>query len=74
MDFDRHLEHERIKNDPQEVPVIFYCDECGHEIYKDNDYYDYDNEILCENCLDEILQQIKEESYRIAGDEDYEGN
>lgn len=32
------------------VPHI-YCDKCGQEIYED--YYDIDDEDVCEDCLNE---------------------
>lgn len=69
MDYDRYLENERIKNDLQEVPVIYNCDRCGGEIYKGNPYYETDTELLCEDCFDKMQAREKQETERIAGEE-----
>ena len=70
MNFDRYIENERIKNDPQEQKIYFYCARCGSEIYKNEEYYFYQRERLCENCFDEIQNDEKFEAKRIAGDDD----
>ena len=70
MDFDRKLEKLRIQLDPQEKKEELKCDRCGTEIYKDDDYYLYERNRLCEECFDDIQSTEKFECRRTAGDED----
>ena len=70
MDFDKYIEDERRKNDPQDQKPYCYCDKCGTEIYRNEEYYSYEGDCLCEECFDEVQKDEKFESRRIAGDDD----
>lgn len=32
------------------------CEMCDAEIYEDNDYYDFDGYIVCEDCIKDYLK------------------
>ena len=70
MNFDKELENQRISMDRQEIEVYCYCERCGKEIYKNEDYYYYEKDKLCEECFDEIQHDEKFNCRRIAGDYD----
>lgn len=38
--------------EPQDSPVLYYCDECGAEIREGEEYYSIDGMKICENCMD----------------------
>ena len=63
------LEAERLRNDPQETKVYSECDFCGGEIYIGQEYYNFEGNILCEQCFDEMQLDEKRECARIAGEE-----
>ena len=63
------LEAERLKLDPQETKVYSECDICGSEIYVGQEYYNFEGNILCEQCFDEFQEYKKKECSRIAGEE-----
>lgn len=69
VDFDDYIEKDRIRNDPQEKDYIL-CRRCGNEIYEGNEYFLFENTVLCEDCIDEILRDYKTESRKIVGEED----
>ena len=66
MDFDKYIENERIKNDPMEQKPKYYCNNCTFEIYSGDKYYDFEGQILCEECFDEKLEQLKQSIEKIA--------
>lgn len=70
MDFDRMIEQERLMRDPQEMKIYTRCDRCNVEIYEGGDYYFFERNNLCEDCFDEIQNDEKFKSRRIAGDND----
>ena len=39
------------------------------EIYKGNDYYDFEGLRLCEDCYDNRIEEEKRDHMRIAGDD-----
>lgn len=65
------LEEQRLRQDREEQgEVAFTCARCGKEIRKNEEYYDYERDCLCEECFDEIQKDEKFNSKRIAGDDD----
>ena len=34
-----------------EVKVVCLCANCGHEIYENEECYDFDGEMWCEDCV-----------------------
>ena len=67
FNYDKYLEEERIQNDPQEVEPILFCDQCGVEIYENEEYYEkYDGLCLCEDCFDEFQELEKQECQKVA--------
>lgn len=55
---------ERIENrmvvnsqwDPVCKPV-FRCEECGGAIYAEDDYYDFNGDIICEDCASRYMKE-----------------
>lgn len=68
MDIDRYIESDRIKNDLQEKKVFYCCEDCGCEIYDGNEYYEDNQDYVCENCFDKRQEEYKFESRKIAGE------
>ena len=69
MDFDKEIENQRLKYDLQENRVSFNCTRCNSEIYNGEDYFIYERSKICEECFDEIQNDEKFNSKRIAGDD-----
>lgn len=70
MDFDKEIENQRFKLDPQEIRAYLLCNRCAEEIYVGDEYYLYERSKLCEECFDEIQSDEKFNQKRIAGEED----
>ncbi len=70
MNEDKYWEEQRITNDPQEMEEYFECDFCGSPIYKNQEYYIFEGDILCEQCFDEVQMTTKRKCQRIAGEDD----
>lgn len=49
--------------EPQPDIVFDYCDMCGGEIYKGEEFYDIENQCICEDCLHDFADEYFE-SYR----------
>lgn len=42
---------------PDDTPkVLCACDECGDEIYVGTEYFDFDGDIVCEDCASEYVR------------------
>lgn len=39
------------KLEPPEDIVSCYCDECGREIFVGEDYYHFEYDMICEDCI-----------------------
>lgn len=37
--------------------IINQCDLCGGSIYEEDDFYCFDNEIVCESCIDAFVKE-----------------
>ena len=44
-----------IDRDYHTRKVICRCDQCSGEIYEQDDFYDFDGEIVCEGCIDSYI-------------------
>lgn len=40
----------------------FTCDACGCDLSNYDYYYRYDEEVLCDGCMDERLEEIKNDA------------
>lgn len=40
---------------PPEPVAASHCDECGGEIYDRSTYYELDGKRICEDCIDEAI-------------------
>ena len=70
MDYLDALELEKQKNDLYEEENAYSeCDICGNEIYEGQEYYNFNGDIYCEQCFDEMQSDEKRECKRIAGEE-----
>ena len=49
------------------------CTECGEDIRRYDYYYEYGNGIYCEDCFDDILEDLKREQRRYCDEDDEEG-
>ena len=70
MNFDKTIEEQRLMLDPQEAKISLRCDRCNKEIYEGEEYYFFERNNLCEECFDEIQNDEKFNSRRIAGERD----
>lgn len=34
---------------------ICFCLECEKPIYEDDDYYDFDGDVVCESCMEDFV-------------------
>ena len=59
-DFDRKMDSQQ-----QEFKIFSECDICSSEICIGEDYYNFDGEIVCNNCIHEYVEEFR----RIAEDE-----
>lgn len=65
MNEDMLLERQRDAYDrmmdtqQQEIVVFKTCDMCGNEIYEGDEYYDFDDEVICEDCLMDYVNEFK---------------
>lgn len=39
--------------------LVGHCEYCGHPIYAGDDYYDFDGDIVCENCNVDYMYESK---------------
>ena len=66
----------RLWIDPSEPDyerrVFRTCDHCEDEILKGEEYFDLGGVIICENCMEEYLEDLKNDARRIAGEEEEE--
>lgn len=43
-----------------EMPLIsFHCSRCDCELDNYHDYFEYEEQVYCEDCMEEILDDIK---------------
>lgn len=42
--------------------VVDKCGPCGRDIYTSEEYYDFDGEIVCEDCIYKYLTEHKKEA------------
>lgn len=47
--------------EPDEEPMRF-CPSCAHESPEDEPWYHWEQEIVCENCMNRFMDLIKAES------------
>ena len=50
-----HPCHPSCPNAP-EPRVFAYCEECGYEIYDEDEYYEIDGKNYCEACVGSFLR------------------
>lgn len=55
------IDDPRLKEYPDrnERKPFAVCQVCGETIYYDDDYFDFDDDIVCENCTDEYISIFK---------------
>jgi hypothetical protein len=39
-----------------------FCEDCECEIHEGEDYWEIDNDIVCENCYDNYLKELKRDN------------
>lgn len=44
--------------------VICRCNQCSGEIYEQDDFYDFDGEIVCKGCIDSHINDYLSEHRR----------
>lgn len=52
-----------VGNDYHVRKVICRCDQCGGEIYEQDDFYDFDGDIVCEGCIDTYIAEHRRCEY-----------
>lgn len=60
-DYREDLNDMYIEEDEPEVAGA--CVECGETIYTHQEYYFLNRECVCENCINEYIEQFKVERY-----------
>lgn len=53
---------EDYKLEPPEDIVSCYCYECGREIFVGEDYYHFEYEIICEDCINNFKRTADEKA------------
>ena len=43
---------------------VCLCDQCSDPIYEDDDFYDFDGEIVCQGCIDRYIDDYLREHRR----------
>ena len=57
--------HDKWLEDDREYPRIkAICDECGNEIYVDEDHYNPEGYIVCEDCW----MKFSDERFKVRGE------
>lgn len=56
---DKTMEDTQIGPKNITARVALYCDECGCEIWEDEEYYYVDSSNICEACIDDHLAKCK---------------
>lgn len=56
---DKTMEDSQIGPKNITARVALYCDECGCEIWEDEEYYYVDNSNICEACIDDHIAKCK---------------
>ena len=52
--------YDRMMDTQQQEMVVFKtCDMCGGEIYEGDEYYDFDDEVICEDCLMDYVNEFR---------------
>ena len=47
------MEEERLGAAEELQPrVCYHCHECGEPIHEDERYYEFDGDIICDNCIE----------------------
>lgn len=41
-----------LRKETEECTPTFYCTECGSGIYIDDYYYEFENAVVCEECME----------------------
>lgn len=60
---------ERIENrmvvdsDYHTAKVICLCDQCGGNIYEQDDFYDFSGDIVCEGCISGYMKDHRRCEY-----------
>lgn len=66
----------RLWIDPSESDyesrIVHTCDHCEDEILKGEEFFDLDGIIFCERCMEEYLEDLKNDTRRTAGEEEEE--
>lgn len=56
---DKTMEDSQIGPKNITARVALYCDECGCEIWEDEEYYYVDSSNICEACIDDHIAKCK---------------
>lgn len=58
-------------NQMDEIEIIGYCTGCGEPITAEDDHIEWDAEMFCENCIEELVEYIVEDSTAVQSDGDW---
>lgn len=53
-----------VEHDYHRRKVVCLCDQCIEPIYEDDDFYDFDGEIVCQGCIDGYIDDYLREHMR----------
>lgn len=45
--------------DAQQIPPVCVCCRCGDELYETEECYLIDEEVICPNCLPDVVREIR---------------
>lgn len=63
--------HPRCPN-AEEKAVVYYCGQCGFEIYEGDNFYDINTEIWCGSCIEDCKHIAEREEPEFYEECDYE--
>lgn len=59
------VENNMLRNNDYHVRrVVCLCELCSGEIYEQDDFYDFDGEIVCQGCIDSYIDDYLREHRR----------
>lgn len=53
-----------VEHDYHIRKTICLCEQCSGPIYEDDDFYDFDGEIVCQYCIDSYIDDYLREHRR----------
>ena len=59
MNLDKLQQLQDLQNDTQQKKNKVLCDQCGEYVQSGDNYYEFYNEVFCEECKDFFLEEVR---------------